>query len=701
MIQRCMPTINLTNNSSLNLTAASDDKNATLNRYLRGVLTFQTRPNLDAIIDQPINAVDKTPFPVSVTATGTGNFAVEPTTLTVQPAVSATLGLLEDGDKSDFLDSLKLPDDFAPNLLLSFAVEGSLSVGDTATVSDFSFGVTKSGSVTLTSYYAAANTDTLRTAVKGAISGLTIPHDRDDLVSLPLQSVCQLDASSSLQFTASASYSFLNDPLASVAIQKLPKIAINASASATLEATVTHTGDHTVTVAKLADGTLHLSVCLTKTDDFETSLTVSAGLTADLGNFDALAFLLNRISPNSAIEIQTIKEELPEKGRQLSADIRSAIDGALSTAFEASIKAGLDITRSRQRLFLYKIDLKDLDAAGLSALESALRGDFKGLTKPGVKLRGIEELDSALTLSKTTTHSLGIHLLGLFNFSSVHQFMKSATVDFTSDKHDLVLADEKTYVKTDSLKPERLRQIVLKNVTLTLPASANTPAADTSLAISFFDREAAIDASKLRQFVNALTAVSSPDAVVATSVMNGSQACTCSLYLGLNLTEPDCRKLYIDGSGKALAWTFYRTQICFAQQTILAGDSRSAERLRLFRIDDLAVWKQLEDAGTLQNTAAVLKNNGFAESPAIEALVTDVFTAIWWSKAMASYAVALHDGNSLADVGKDVVKNDTLGFNEPWLVLAAWNILGQKPAIDSKFTSSALMQKAQTLRAGG
>ena len=48
-------------------------------------------------------------------------------------------------------------------------------MNDTASVSDFCFGVTKGSRVTLTSYYAAIETDTLMTAVQKAVAGLTIP----------------------------------------------------------------------------------------------------------------------------------------------------------------------------------------------------------------------------------------------------------------------------------------------------------------------------------------------------------------------------------------------------------------------------------------------------------------------------------------------------------------------------------------------
>ena len=133
--------------------------------------------------------------------------------------------------------------------------------------------------------------------------------------------MCQLDASSSLQFTASLCYSFLNNPLASASLQSLPSISVNATASATIEATATHTAGHTITIAKLSDRILHLTVSLANTDDFETSLTVSAGLTADLGSKDALAFLLDKISPNSAEEMKIIKQEMPPRMRRRSVKI--------------------------------------------------------------------------------------------------------------------------------------------------------------------------------------------------------------------------------------------------------------------------------------------------------------------------------------------------------------------------------------------
>ena len=472
-----MPNIKLSNNTTLNLTASSADNNATLNRYLKTPLTFITPAGLDAVAGKKVGDLDPTSFPFAANAAGQGQFAVEGTSLNVQLGASASIGLLTGADAADFFGSLQWTQDPGVAGLVSFAIQGTLSTGDTATVSDFSLGITRNASVTLTSFCAAAAAESYFDAAGRAIAALTIPHDINDLKSLPVNAVCQIDAASSIQFTASVTYSILNNPLATKSIPNLPAIAINATAGATLEGTATHTSDHTVTIAKLPNGRIHLSVSLTRTDDFETSLTVSAGVEANVGSTDATTFLLNKISPNSTEELKKIQADMPPaQAHQLGSGIKAAIDAALSNSLQVSLKAALDDSRSTNRVFLYEIDLSALDADGTAAIQSALKGNFTAIT--GAKaLAGIQKLDSALTVTSSVTHSLTLHLLGIFNWGSTNEFVKSSTVDYTKDTHEIVLSDETIKVVTNNLHAEKLREVVVKGVTLTLPASANTPAA--------------------------------------------------------------------------------------------------------------------------------------------------------------------------------------------------------------------------------
>lgn len=679
-----MPTIQLTNNTTLQIAGSTADGNATLNRYLKSPLQYLTPAGLEGIVNQKIGDVDPTPFPLTASATGAGTFAVEKTSLNVQLQASASIGLLKGSDISDFLGSLQMPGN--PAGLVSFGITGTLSAAETATAGDFSFGITKGATVSLNSYYAASADQPLADAVKQAIASLTILHDIQDLQSLPAGAICQTDAASSLQFSASVTYSVLNDPLATKAIANLPQITVNATAGATVEATVTHTSDHTVTVAKLPNGLVHLSVSLTNTDDFETSLTASAGFTADLGKTDALALLLKVISPNSTVEMAKIKADMPAAAAgQYSSDVKAAIDAAVSNSLQVSLKASLDSSTAKNRVFLYEIDLGKLDAAGTAAVQAALGGDFTAITQPGAALAGIAELDSAFTKTQKVQHSLAIHLLGIFNWDSTNTFVQKSKVNYTKDTREIVLSDESITIDMNNLTAVKLREVAVKGITLTLPASANTPASDTPIQMVFFDREGSASRSNMTQFVNVLTAIHSTAAGGAQALLgkNLKNYGTASLYLGLSLTPDACHRLFISGSNP-FGWADYVQAACSAEQIVLANDEANADRLTLYRMD-LGFWKKLLDAGTPQNINVLLGPQGIGQEA-----VTDVIAVNWWSEAMSNYASALAQGKPLVDLGKEVVKDGTMGFNEPWMILAAWNILG-RPTIDSLFTSS-LMQ---------
>ena len=680
-----MPTIKLTNNATLDISASAENQSATLNRYLQDALTFRTSAKFDLSPQSLLQSITGS-FPASFNATGNGSFVLGATKLGLQPSEVATLNLLKGDGKSDFLNSLKLPADFAPADLVSFAIKGAVTVKDSGSVSDFCFGVNAGETVTMTSYYATAAAETAMHALRGVLTVLTIPHDLVDLESLPPGAACRLAAQSSLKFSASVSWNLLNSALASVAISSLPDITIQAKAGVTVEGSASHTAGHTITMAKSSGGILHLSVSVADSEDLETSLTVSAGLTADLGTTDALGFVLDKIGLDTAEEMKQIRQELPAEAQTLSAEIKGAIDGALSNCLQVSLTAALDRSSSRNGLFLYRIDLQGLDETSRPALQAALRGDFSAMTKQGATLAGIEVLSSTVSEALKDTHSLGIHLLGIFNFSATNQFLRSAKVNLTTGKRDIVLSDKTIEVATNSLTDEKLRELVLKGVTLTLPAAAAGPADGGSLNLVFFDHEGAASPSKLRQFINVLQTVSPVEASAAGALLQSGKRSVCSLYLGLDIASDQCRQLFL-ADNKAHDQMFYIVQLCRAQAAILASDEDSALRLKLFTNTDLGFWRRLIDEGSAPNIVLALQDAGFGSNS--EFLVADVITAVWWSQAMNVYAAALRDGKPLEKAGKGVVKAGDLGFNEPWLILAFRSMLGN-PAPEALFTAPGL-----------
>ena len=373
----------------------------------------------------------------------------------------------------------------------------------------------------------------------------------------------------------------------------------------------------------------------------------------------------------------------------------------MESSFQASLQIALDDSQTNKRMFVYEIDLQALDEVSKPVLQAALTGDFIAVTKPGAQLAGIKELNSALTVTSKITHSLGVHLFGIFNYESTNAFIKSSKVNFTTNHRDIVLSDEAIEIETNNLADDKLRKLVLKQVTLTLPASANTPASDTSINMAFFDREAPTGASKMRQMVNVLRAIGASDAAAAGSLLDGKKYGTCCLYTGLNLTAPECKQLFIGKDGNAYDWSFYLQKVRDAETIILDGDAASTNRLKLFSVDNDGIWKRLKDAGSAQNIVGELNSIGFPDSSVPSLLVPDVFTALWWSEAMENYADAFSSGEPLVESGKDIIKDGALGYNEPWLILACWNIL-ENPALNTMFTSSILtLQAGKTATAGG
>src|ERR1017187_5811257 len=122
-----MPSIGLTNNTTLNVTASSTDGNATLNRHLTSPLSFFTQTGLSAIAVQKIEDLDPAAFPIAASATGEGKFAVEGTSLDVQLGASASVGLLTSGDAAAFFSAVEWAQDPAVAALISFGVQCSLN----------------------------------------------------------------------------------------------------------------------------------------------------------------------------------------------------------------------------------------------------------------------------------------------------------------------------------------------------------------------------------------------------------------------------------------------------------------------------------------------------------------------------------------------------------------------------------------------
>ena len=258
---------------------------------------------------------------------------------------------------------------------------------------------------------------------------------------------------------------------------------------------------------------------------------------------------------------------------QFKFDIKSAIDKSLSASFGASLKAALEHKTTRNRAFVYEIDLNGLDEASKPALQAALSGRLYGSSPNRRQFKGIKSLDSALTVTATDTHTLALHFLGIFNAASISEFIAKSKIDFTSDTHELVLSDETLQVVDNNLDAEKLRKLVLKDITLTLPASANTPDVEDS------DHPRVPRPRSIGQPV--------ADAPVRECARirgraqrrrrpGAAEPETPQLWNVLAVPRPEsrpaqCKQLFLDANGKSHDWMYYLDAMCAAERIIYAG----------------------------------------------------------------------------------------------------------------------------------
>ncbi|MBV9268335.1 MAG: hypothetical protein JO061_19365 [Acidobacteriaceae bacterium] len=695
-----MPGITITDGSSLNIT--SQPMTPALAHYLREGLVFALKADSSVFkqaADKAIGDIDAGSFPVSLSPElPSRGFAVSSATLTLQPSLEASIDVLTGNKASDLQSSLG-PNFPAIPALVSFAFSAELDSGPSGTVGDFSFGLLSGREIKISNTCPVQKTELLKDAVQEAMSGLTLPHDLDDVRALPEQHICTVEGHASVKFTASVRYSILNNTLATAPFEVLSNaLNVKVTSGAKLQVTVTHSNTHQMTIASLGKGVVRVSVSLAEEADVEESFDFSIGASGNIGGTDALQFLVEQVSGAPDKDLAQIRNFLSgQEQSDLNSQIKSVIQGATKGGISASLHDAFKQSQEDKSLFIYEVDLNALDSISSPAVESALKGDFTQMTALGSGLAGIKEIKSVSTLTLTKSHTLTLHLLGLLNFSDVSTFMKKAKVARVGDTDDVVLAATDIKVVQNTVNPDHLREVLTKSAMVTIAADSSPQNPDFAFQMIFFMKKAGIKNSDLHQIANSLAFVSSPDATTASALLRGTSSRPDVLvYLALKLDKNLSTAMFKtpDQSAFLSSDDFVRAGQK-AMAAILADDPDSSNRMRLFSID-LASWKQLRELGAAEKVQAALTARGITNP----ASWTDFVSIDWWAQAMGKMASALQQGKSLGDAQKAVLKDSQAGFDVPWALLATSSLLKNSSAlkaalpVTTKFAVSGVQKVA-------
>jgi hypothetical protein len=690
-----MPTIEFLENPTLEPAFEASGATPTLNNYLQNKLAFVFRTvnsQFKTAQNKPVNELDVEGFPLTLSANAPVSFKVSQATLNVEAGGSASLDLLTGDKAQDFLKALHL-DDTAVLDLISFGLTASLESGPSGSVGDLSFGLMSGQDITIVNFARIAGANLFADAAKKAISGLTLPHDLDDLRALPEGHICRLVGKGTLKFTASVQYSFLNNVLASEPLEFISQsLNIKTHAGAKLQITVEHSNTHQLTIAALPGNKIRMAVSLAAESDIGGSLDFSIGVSANIVNQDALEFILEQISPSADKEVKKLRQALPVNAQSdLSAQIKKVLEGAMKGGITASLHEALEKSKETDRLFVYEVELDSLDATGRQAVQAALRGDFTEITAKESGLAGITEIDTLSTLTLTTTRTLTIHLIGILNFSDVSSFVQKSKVALCEDTGDVVLTATEIKTVENNIDPDHLREVLLRSSMITAAAASSPASPDFTFKMVFFLRKARVSRSDLQQFCNVLQAISSPEVDNATSLLRGpsKKISDAGIYLSLNLNKDLSLSVFRNRNSDDFVMAGQK-----AMKVILTGDDSSANRSHLCSVS-LDVWKELRAKGNRQDILELLQNVGITDPAA----VVDFFSIDWWAQAMAKVAAAIAQEQPLKGAEKDALKKSEGGFDVPWALLAT-HFLAESSQVDSKFTVPP-MKEALTLRAGG
>ncbi|HEX4231748.1 MAG TPA: hypothetical protein VHZ07_23980 [Bryobacteraceae bacterium] len=610
-------------------------------------------------------------FPLELSASGPASIPIGQEAWTISGGAKASVNVLTGDHARDFLRNVRPASPVTPDLV-SFAFSTNLATGPVINAGDVCFGLTVGSQVTIANYATAADSTQFLAAVQKAISGLTIPHELDDLIAMPAGDICSIEGKGVLKFTVSFEYSVLNNVLASEPLDFVSQsLNVTAESGPTVSVTVEHSSTHRLTIAALGENKYQLGACLAAEAEIEEGLDFAIGVSAGAGSFDALTFVVEQITPGASREMAKIRQSL-SAGEQsnLSDQIKSVLQGAMKSGIQASLHDALTKSKETNRLFTYEVDLGSLDDSGKKAVQAALRGDFTQLTNPGLRLAGIRDIDTITTTTLGAKHELTIHLLGILNFSDVSSFVQRAKTGLNPQTGEVVLTSTDIKVVENNVEPDRLREALLRSAMITTAAASSPQSPDFTYRMVFFDRKARPSPSDLRQFANVLQAVGSQDRP------NLEQTGAAAIYLSLNLNKELSLGLFRSRTVDDFIRAGQR-----ALKTILNGDDLAARRLRLADIDAV-FWKEVSAQGSRDNVLRLLATKGISDS----ASSTDFFSIDWWAQAMGKISGAIAGQKPLREAEKDALKLSQGGFDMPWALLATYYLLAPQAQVDAKFT---------------
>jgi hypothetical protein len=571
---------------------------------------------------------------LTIGAEAGGSFQVIPRTL------SQTALFPQD----DYGEAIEIP---AGMCYVALGFGATVNAGVQQTSGSLTFGLDASSGLRIDSYRAfSAGPDaiTIAESLRRSIAEFVIPADAGDLKALPAGVIVAVTGRGSLKFSGAANLLAITNPLATLAAPApVSSLAVSATGSVSVGASWEVSTEYQVRAQKLDNGHVRLGWYRKRDSEFTVTATVSAGISAGVGQTDLFHSVIAAISSSANADLA----ELQNAGLSTSqlAAIESVVKSAVGRNLELAVSAEFGSLKENEAAFLYEIDPAALDGGGEDALRTALAGDLGLLSGSGEPPAGVTEIRSIFRETHASHVALNVNLLGIFNFASVSKLALNGTVTFAPSTGELVIADEATASRIQTMAlnfgadEEKLRHVMAESFLITAAyrgsRSVVSPPELSSTHVYFrLDNNSGRD--DMRRAAAVASALGLGDPRVPDGIANFGRAC---VFAEARYDNAAAQALFLAPDGAPRDHGEYEAAGRRAIALLVLSDGGDAFRLGPATDDHL--WSQMIDKGPTNFNLLLPQAQADGVRP-------DYLAIRWWADTMRGTAEILAQMNQLA-----------------------------------------------------
>lgn len=713
-----MPTFKILDSLNTSLLDVAAKNDSGLGKYVPAVMKLMSLRPIASALQKPLSQSPTNPaaiefsLPDPIALGGPGD-------LSLDAGVRATVGVQQPDEllfpADDLRDAISVPGGTA---YVSVALNPRVNIAADGQQGPLAFGFAAGGALNLRFFQPfdiAGGDPTLADALAHTLQQATIPAAIEDLSTLPIGAFASIEGEGQIQVSGSVELASVTNPLATPGLPVIGSASVRAGASVEVDAKWRASGAFELRVTKMADGRVRLSYYKRAGSEVSIDATASVGVTAKIGDSDAIKKLLSAISSDPQADLaQLVDAGLSD--RQIEA-LQQAVAASVDRSLRIATEMQFSSVRHGEALFAYDIDVDALTGEAHAAVQAALRGHLSAINDVAKSAAGpVRLVQTGILRRRERRVAWRINLFGVLNVRGVAELLRQGTLSYDAITGTLNAADEissrKILVATRPFEAdgEKVRRLVFESmiVTAAYHASRVTSGMALQCASTYFEGRRKTTAQDIRADYNAIIGLRLADPQERDRRMGVEHDFGPSTFLLDCTFDPHAADALFLGPQGARSREYYERVGRNAMLALIPADDMERVHRRA-AIEQEASWAALKEAGP---AAAQFQLTKQLDPVRAQHIISDYLVIRWWSDAMAGAARALVamrqflGGRSAAELTADsefakrrrkleseladVVKDSKAQFGDPWGILALDAASGSVAAVQATIVSPRL-----------